>query len=63
MELLIANPAVDISEAVVPRCSVKKVVVRNLAKFTGKHLYERLFFNDVAGLIPAILLKKSLWNR
>ena len=32
------------------RCSVKKGVVRNFAKFTGKHLYERLYFNKVAGL-------------
>ena len=32
------------------RCSVRKVVLRNLAKFTGKHLCQRLFFNKVAGL-------------
>ena len=36
---------------------------RNFAKFTGKHLYQSLFFNKVGGLSPAILLKKILWNR
>ena len=29
----------------------KKGVLRNLAKFTGKHLWQSLFFNKVAGLI------------
>ena len=42
------------------RCSVKKGVLRNFAKFTGKHLCQRLFFDKVAGLRPATLLKKSL---
>ena len=28
----------------------KKGVLRNFAKFTGKHLCQRLFFNKVAGL-------------
>ena len=45
------------------RCSVRKGVLRNFAKFTGKHLCQRLFFNKVAGLRPATLLKKSLWHR
>ena len=31
------------------RCSVKKGVLKNLAKFTGKHLCQGLFFNKVAG--------------
>ena len=31
------------------RCSVKKAVLRNFAKFTGKHLCQSLFFNKVAG--------------
>ena len=30
------------------RCSVKKGVLRNFAKFTGKHLRQSLFFNKVA---------------
>ena len=29
------------------RCSVKKGVLRNFAKFTGKHLCQSLFFNKV----------------
>ena len=37
------------------RCSVKKGVFRNFAKFTGKHLCQRLFFNK--------FLKTSLWHR
>ena len=45
------------------RCFVKRVVYRNFAKFTGKHLCQRFFFNKVAGLSPATLLKKSLWHR
>ena len=32
------------------RYSVKKGVLRNFAKFTGKHLCQSLFFNKVAGL-------------
>ena len=45
------------------RCSVKKVLLKNFTKFTGKHLYQSLFFNKVAGLRPATLLKKRLWHR
>ena len=45
------------------RCSVKKGVLRNFAKFTGKHLYQSLFFNKIAGLRSATLLKKKLWHR
>ena len=39
-----------------------KGVLRNFAKFTGKHLCESLVFNKVAGLRPT-LLKKRLWHR
>ena len=28
----------------------KKIVLRNFAKFSGKHLYQSLFFNKVTGL-------------
>ena len=42
---------------------LKKGVLRNFAKFTGKHLYQSLFFNKVTGLNPASLLKKRLWHR
>ena len=49
------------SEAVVRRCYIyKKVVLRNFAKFTGKRLCQSLFFNKVAGLRLATLLKKRL---
>ena len=51
------------TEAVVRRCSVKKGVLKNFTKFTGKHLCQSLFFNKVAGLRPATLLKKRLWHR
>ena len=39
------------------RCSVRKGVLTNFAKFTGKHLCQSLYFNKVAGLRPATLLK------
>ena len=32
------------------RCSVKKGILKNFAKFTGKHLGQSLSFNKVAGL-------------
>ena len=44
-------------------CSMKKDVLRNFPKFTGKYLFQSLFFNKVAGLRPATLLKKRLWHR
>ena len=54
------------------QCSMKKGVLENFAKFTGKNLSQSLFFNKVAGLRSAILLKKGdtgtgvflgiLWN-
>ena len=47
------------SEAVARRCSVKKVALGNFTKFIGKHLCQSLFFNKVAGLRLAILLKKE----
>ena len=33
-----------------PEVFCKKGVLRNFTKFTGKHLYQSLFFNKVAGL-------------
>ena len=42
-----------------PGCSVKKGVLKNFTKFTGKHLCQSLFFNKVAGLRPATLLKRD----
>ena len=45
-----------------PEVFCEKGVVRNFAKFTGKHLCQAFFFNKVAGLRPqlATLLKESL---
>ena len=40
----------------------QKGVVKNFAKFAGKHLYQSLFVNKVAGMRPANLVKK-LWTR
>ena len=41
------------------RCSVKICVLKNVTKFTGKKVCQSLFFNKVAGLRPAALLKKE----
>ena len=54
---------VKTQEGVVRRGSVKKGALINSAKCTGKHQCQRFFFNKVAGLRPATLLKKSLWQR
>ena len=40
------------------RCTIRKGVYENFAKFTGKHLGQSLFFNKGAGDTPATLLKK-----
>ena len=41
----------------------KKGALRNFAKFLRKSLCQNLFFNEVAGLRPATLLKKRFWLR
>ena len=46
-----------------PEVFCKKGVLRNIAKFTGKHLYQSLFFNKVTGMRIATLLKKRIWHR
>ena len=46
-----------------PDVFCKKDVLRDFTKSTGKHLCQSLFFNKVAGLRPATLLKKRLWYR
>ena len=45
------------------RRPLRKVVLRNFAKFTRKDLCQGLSFNKVTGLRPATLLKKKLWRR
>ena len=42
---------------------MKKGVLGNFTKFTEKNQCQGLFFNKVAGLRPATLLKKRLWHR
>ena len=41
----------------------KNGILRNIAKFTGKHLCQSFFFNKVAGFRFATSLKKRLWHR
>ena len=40
--------------------SLRKGVLRNFAKFTGKHLCQRLFFNQVADLSLQLYKKGTL---
>ena len=44
-------------------CSMKKGALVNFTKFTGKHLCQGLFFNKLAGMKAATLLKKKLRHR
>ena len=46
-----------------PEMCCEKSVLRNFTKFTGKNLCQSLFFNIVARLMPATLLKKRLWHK
>ena len=46
-----------------PEVFCKEGVFRNFSNFTGKHLCQSLFFNKVARLRLATLLKKRLWHR
>ena len=43
-----------------PEVFCEKGVLRNFAKFTGKHLCLSLFLNEVEGLRPAALFRKRL---
>ena len=45
------------------RCSVRKGIFRNFAKFTENHHCQESFFIKVAGLRSTTLLKKRLWHR
>ena len=45
------------------RCSLRKGVLRNFAKFTRKHLCQSLFIDKVAGPRSSTLLKNRLWHR
>ena len=47
------------------RCYIEKSILKNFAKFTGKHLCRTLSFDKVAaaGLRSALLLKKKTQDR
>ena len=45
------------------KCFTKKVFLEITRNSQRKHLYQSLFFNKVAGLRPATLLKKRLWHK
>ena len=46
-----------------PELFCKKVVLKNFAKFTEKHLCWSLFYSKVADVRPATLLKNKLRHR
>ena len=50
----------NLNRRIRPEVFCSKGVLKNFAKFTGKHLCQSLFLNEVAGLMPATLLKKGL---
>ena len=58
------NPLANIAlpGAVAQGCSVKKVFLEISQNSTGKHFFQSLFFNKIADLRPATLLKKGLWH-
>ena len=58
MEICKANHILDRSSDT--RYSVRKDVLRNLAKFTGKHLWQGLF---MPGLNACNFIKKRPWHR
>ena len=41
----------------------KNGVLKNFAKFTGKYICQSLFFNKIADMRPATLLKRGSWQR
>ena len=44
-----AKANTDDREAVSRRCFIKKIILKNFAKFTGKHICQCLLFKTVAG--------------
>ena len=62
-DLMFILQVLNVSRSSHWRCSIKKGVLRNFAKLRGKHLCQSLFFNKVAGISPATLLKQRLWQR
>ena len=61
---LLRRPWCQFTESPIHRSSrqelfCKKSVLRNFAKFTGKHMCQSLFFNEITGLRPATSLEDS----
>ena len=46
-----------------PQVSIRKGILRNFAKFTGKQLRQSLLFNKVARLSLQLYFKKRLLHR
>ena len=51
------------SEAVSQSCSVKKVFLEISQNSKGKQLFQRLFFNKVAGLMHQVLWRFDQFSR
>ena len=62
-DIFLKNGVLEFSRSSRPVVFCKKGVLENFAKFTGKHLYQSLFFNKVADLRPVTFLKKRLRHR
>ena len=58
--IIFQNSLYQNTEAVVQRCSVKKVFLE-VSLNSQENTCNSLFFNKVAGLRPATLIKKRLW--
>ena len=65
MEIKVANftQKKEVKLKLAEKVFCKKGSLRNFANFTGKHMYQCLFFKKVAGLRPTTLLKKRHWHR
>ena len=59
-DTVLSEGCLTVSRSSHQRCSVKKGILRNLAKFTGKHLCQSLFFNKVAGGAYNFIKKETL---
>ena len=54
----VVNEKQNLKQQLTQRCNYRSSVLKNFAKFTGKHLCQSFFFNKVASLD----LKKKLWH-
>ena len=58
-----SNKTISYPESVTQKCSMKKVFVQNFQNWQENTCAKFTFFNKVAGLWPATLLRKRLWHR